>query len=64
MNYRIKDGLIIDPAQKINAIKQDLLVKDGLIVEKFDSVDKFENQPMMCCHFEYISWHTLKVEKE
>ncbi len=43
MNYRIKNGLIIDPAQKINAIKQDLLVKDGLIVEKFDSVDKFEN---------------------
>jgi len=42
VNYRIKNGLLIDPVQKINNIKQDLLIKDGLIVDKFDSLDRFE----------------------
>lgn len=43
MNYRLKNGLLIDPVQKLNTIRQDLLIKNGLIVSEFDSFDKFKD---------------------
>lgn len=42
MNYKITNGLLIDPVQKINTVKQDLLIKSGVIVSRFDDTDKFE----------------------
>ena len=42
MNYKIVNGLLIDPVQKMNTIKQDLLIKNGIIVSRFDDGDKFE----------------------
>ena len=42
MNYKIINGFLIDPVQKINTVKQDLLIKNGVIVSRFDPMDKFE----------------------
>ena len=42
MNYKITNGLLIDPVQKMNTVKQDLLIKSGAIVSRFDDTDKFE----------------------
>ena len=42
MNYKIVNGLLIDPVQKMNTIKQDLLIEKGLRGSRFDDGDKFE----------------------
>ncbi len=41
MNYKLKNGFIIDPVQNLDCAKQDLCIKEGLIVSNFESGDQF-----------------------
>ena len=42
MNYKIKNGLIVDPSQNLNCVQKDILIKEGSLVSNFEFTDKFE----------------------
>ncbi|OUW00146.1 MAG: formylmethanofuran dehydrogenase subunit A [Betaproteobacteria bacterium TMED156] len=43
MNYRLKNGLLVDPSQGLDHVNKCIFIKDEKIVEKLDSTDKFED---------------------
>ena len=55
MNYKLKNGFVIDPVQNLDCIKQDVCIKDGLIVSNFD----LEIQKLKYIYGDQLKKHVL-----
>ena len=42
MNYKIKNGMIVDPTQNLDLVQKDLYIKNGKLVSHFDDSDKYK----------------------
>ena len=42
MNYKIKNGLVVDPTQNLNLVQKDLFIKNGRLVSHFEFSDKYK----------------------